>query len=71
MFAATPPLGAVRLLSSGLAISGRACSRGRRSGARKALLIDVREARLRAFVIEDARAALLPEVAEPGVSAKL
>eukprot|EP00969_Alexandrium_andersonii_P098627 4352988-Alexandrium_andersonii.AAC.1 len=44
MFAATPPLGALRVLLSNLAASGRARACGRRPGARKALLIDVRKA---------------------------
>eukprot|EP00969_Alexandrium_andersonii_P152188 6729913-Alexandrium_andersonii.AAC.1 len=71
MFAATPPLEAARLLWSNLATSERACARGRRSGARKALLIDVRKARLRALADEDLYVALPPEVSEPSVRAKL
>ena len=53
MFAATPPLEALRLLLLDLATQrrGRACGRGR--GARKALLIDVRKARLHAYVEDD------------------
>eukprot|EP00969_Alexandrium_andersonii_P282668 12496549-Alexandrium_andersonii.AAC.1 len=43
MLAATPPLEAARLLFPDLARSGRGCARGRCSGARKALLADVRE----------------------------
>eukprot|EP00969_Alexandrium_andersonii_P343490 15182718-Alexandrium_andersonii.AAC.1 len=46
MFAATPPLQALRLLLSDLATRRRGCSDGRRRGARKALLIDVRKAHL-------------------------
>eukprot|EP00969_Alexandrium_andersonii_P006781 295468-Alexandrium_andersonii.AAC.1 len=65
MFATAPPLEAVCVLLSDLATSGRACVRGRRSGARKAFFIDVRKAHLRAFVYEDAYAALPLEVAEP------
>eukprot|EP00969_Alexandrium_andersonii_P002159 94575-Alexandrium_andersonii.AAC.1 len=38
MFAATPPLGAVRFLLSGLATRGRAGCRRRRPGDREALL---------------------------------
>eukprot|EP00969_Alexandrium_andersonii_P018686 816028-Alexandrium_andersonii.AAC.1 len=71
MFAATPPLEAVRMLLSDLGRSGRACVRGRRPGARKALLIAVRKAHLHAFVHEDMYVALPPEVAEAGMCAKL
>eukprot|EP00969_Alexandrium_andersonii_P236341 10433766-Alexandrium_andersonii.AAC.1 len=66
MFAATPPLEGLRILLSDLATSGRARACGRRPGARKALLIDVRKAHLHAFVHEDVYVALPPEVAEPG-----
>eukprot|EP00969_Alexandrium_andersonii_P032391 1414385-Alexandrium_andersonii.AAC.1 len=66
MFAATPPLEVLRILLSDLATSGRARVGGRRPGARKALLIDVRKAHLHAFVHEDVYVALPPEVAEPG-----
>eukprot|EP00969_Alexandrium_andersonii_P181756 8032033-Alexandrium_andersonii.AAC.1 len=61
MFAATPLLEAVRMLLSDLATSGRARLRGRRPGARMALLIDVRKAHLHAFVQEDVCVALPPE----------
>eukprot|EP00969_Alexandrium_andersonii_P035627 1560892-Alexandrium_andersonii.AAC.1 len=71
MFAAPPPLEAVRLLLSGLATRGRAGVRLRRPGARRALLVDVRTARSRAFVGEDMYAALPPEVSQAGVCAKL
>eukprot|EP00969_Alexandrium_andersonii_P353767 15440644-Alexandrium_andersonii.AAC.1 len=53
MFAATAPLEALRLLLSDLATRRRGCADGRRRGARKALLIDVRKADLRAYVDED------------------
>eukprot|EP00969_Alexandrium_andersonii_P245446 10847015-Alexandrium_andersonii.AAC.1 len=61
MFAATPPSGVLRLPLSDLATRrrGRAC--GRRRGARKALLVDVRKARLRAYVGDDVYVALPPE----------
>eukprot|EP00969_Alexandrium_andersonii_P086895 3832741-Alexandrium_andersonii.AAC.1 len=65
MFAATPPLEAVRVLLPDLATSGRARLRGRRPGARKALLIDIRKAHLHAFVHEDVYVALPPDAAEP------
>eukprot|EP00969_Alexandrium_andersonii_P035946 1574373-Alexandrium_andersonii.AAC.1 len=71
MFAATPPLEAVRMLLSDLATSGRARAGGCRPGLRKALLIDVRKAHLHAFVDEDVYVALPPEVAETGKCAKL
>eukprot|EP00969_Alexandrium_andersonii_P102050 4504863-Alexandrium_andersonii.AAC.1 len=61
MFAATPPLEALRLLLSDLAIRRRGCMGGRRRGARKALLIDVRKAHLRAYVEDDVYVALPPE----------
>eukprot|EP00969_Alexandrium_andersonii_P156387 6914111-Alexandrium_andersonii.AAC.1 len=66
MFAATSPLEALRIRMSDLATSGRARARGRRPGTRKALLIDVRKAHLRAFVHEDVYVALPPEATEPG-----
>eukprot|EP00969_Alexandrium_andersonii_P098017 4327074-Alexandrium_andersonii.AAC.1 len=66
MFAATSPLEALRILLSDSATSGRARARGRRPGAREALLVDVRKAHLHAFVNEDVYVALPPEVAEPG-----
>ncbi|MFM7988410.1 MAG: hypothetical protein ACKPKO_54770, partial [Candidatus Fonsibacter sp.] len=50
MFAATPPLEAVRLLLSDLATGQRGGLQGSRRGSRKALLIDVRKARLHAYV---------------------
>eukprot|EP00969_Alexandrium_andersonii_P206783 9135663-Alexandrium_andersonii.AAC.1 len=59
------------MLLPGLATSGHARVRGRRPGARKALLIDARQARLRAFVHEHVYVALPPEVAEPGMRAEL
>eukprot|EP00969_Alexandrium_andersonii_P017728 775808-Alexandrium_andersonii.AAC.1 len=62
---------ALRLLLSGLATCRRGCVSGRRRGARKALLIDVRKAHLRAYVEDDVYVALPPEVAHPGVCAKL
>eukprot|EP00969_Alexandrium_andersonii_P229528 10137242-Alexandrium_andersonii.AAC.1 len=65
MFAATPPLEAVRLLLSDLATRGRAGVRRRRRGSRKALLIDVRKAHLHAFV-EDVYVALPAEAAQAG-----
>ena len=75
MFAATPPLEAVRLLLSDLATRRRGGPQGRdaasRRGARKALLIDVRKAHLHAYVEEDVYAALPPELAQPGKCAKL
>eukprot|EP00969_Alexandrium_andersonii_P094354 4168375-Alexandrium_andersonii.AAC.1 len=48
---------------------GRVC--GRHGGARKALLIDVRKAHLRAHVDEDVYVALPPEVSQPGMCAEL
>eukprot|EP00969_Alexandrium_andersonii_P050461 2215706-Alexandrium_andersonii.AAC.1 len=71
MFAATPPLEALRLLLSDLATRKRARERGRRRGARKALRIDVRKAHLPAYVEKDARIAFPPAVAQPGMRAKL
>eukprot|EP00969_Alexandrium_andersonii_P088626 3909664-Alexandrium_andersonii.AAC.1 len=71
MFAATPPLEALRLLLSDLATRRRGCANGRRRGARKALLIDVRKARLHAYVEDDVYAALPPDVSQPGMCAKL
>eukprot|EP00969_Alexandrium_andersonii_P370345 15477055-Alexandrium_andersonii.AAC.1 len=44
MFAARPPLEALRLLLSDLATRRRGRERGRRRGACEALLIDVRKA---------------------------
>ena len=70
MFAATPPLEAVRLLLSDLATRRRGCDR-KRPGQRKALFIDVSKAHLHAFVKRDIYVALPPEVAEPGMCAKL
>ena len=49
MFAATPPLEAVRLLLSDLATRRRAGER-RRRGQRRALFIDVRKAHTHVFV---------------------
>eukprot|EP00969_Alexandrium_andersonii_P361378 15457415-Alexandrium_andersonii.AAC.1 len=47
--------------------AGRAgCARGRSRGARKALLIDVREVRLQAYAEDDIYVVLPPEVSEPG-----
>eukprot|EP00969_Alexandrium_andersonii_P006992 305217-Alexandrium_andersonii.AAC.1 len=66
MFAATPPTEAVRLLLSDLATRRRGLVCGGRRGARKALLIDVRKAHLRAYVEDDVYVALPPEVAQPG-----
>eukprot|EP00969_Alexandrium_andersonii_P079340 3499087-Alexandrium_andersonii.AAC.1 len=65
MLAATPPLEGLRILLSDFATGGRACVRGRRSGAREALVVDFGKAHLRAFVNEDVYGALPPEVAEP------
>eukprot|EP00969_Alexandrium_andersonii_P284188 12564247-Alexandrium_andersonii.AAC.1 len=65
MFAATPPSEALRLLLSDLATWRRGCADGRGRVARKALLIDVRKARLRAYVEDDVYAAPPPEVAQP------
>eukprot|EP00969_Alexandrium_andersonii_P179545 7936956-Alexandrium_andersonii.AAC.1 len=59
------------MLLSDLATNGRARVHGRRPGARTALLTDVRKAHLHAFVHEDVYVALPPEVAEPGMRAKL
>ena len=70
MFAATPPLEAVRLLLSDLATRRRSGDR-RKAGQRKALVIDVSKAHLHAFVKRDVYVALPPEVAEPGMCAKL
>ena len=57
MFAATPPLEALRLLLSDLATRRRGGPQGRdaasRRGARKALFIDVRKAHMHAYVEED------------------
>eukprot|EP00969_Alexandrium_andersonii_P228047 10071707-Alexandrium_andersonii.AAC.1 len=66
MFAATPPLEALRLLLSDLAPRRWGCVSGRRRGARKALLIGVRKAHLRAYMEEDVYVALPPEVAQLG-----
>eukprot|EP00969_Alexandrium_andersonii_P006406 277997-Alexandrium_andersonii.AAC.1 len=52
---------ALRLLLSGLVTRQRGRVSGRHRGARKAFLIDVRKAHLRAFVDEDVYAALPPE----------
>ena len=86
MFAATPPLEAVRLLLSDLATRRRAhaghsgnvhehigmsAGERRRTGQRKALFIDVRKAHLHAFANRDIYVVLPPEVAEPGKCAKL
>eukprot|EP00969_Alexandrium_andersonii_P354602 15442530-Alexandrium_andersonii.AAC.1 len=71
MFAATPPLEALRLLLSDLATRRRGCADGGRRGPRKALLIDVRKAHLHAYVEEDMYVALPPEVAQPGLCVKL
>eukprot|EP00969_Alexandrium_andersonii_P178940 7910903-Alexandrium_andersonii.AAC.1 len=53
MFAATPPLEALRRLLSDLATRRRGCAGGRRRGPRKAFLIDAREAQLHAYVEDD------------------
>eukprot|EP00969_Alexandrium_andersonii_P272045 12023518-Alexandrium_andersonii.AAC.1 len=71
MLAATPHLEALRLLLSDLASRRRGRVDGRRRGAQKALLIDVREAHLRAYAHEDVYVALPPEVSQPGMCAKL
>eukprot|EP00969_Alexandrium_andersonii_P370975 15478485-Alexandrium_andersonii.AAC.1 len=71
MFAATPPLEALRLLLSDKATRRRGRADGRRRGARKALLIDVRKAHLHACVDEDVYVALPPEATQPGMCAKL
>ena len=68
MFAATPPLEAVRLLLSDLATRGRS---GRGKGARKALFIDVRKAHLHAFTAREIYVDLPPEEAEAGMCARL
>ena len=65
-----PPLEAVRLLLSELATRRRDGDR-RKPGQRKALFIDVSKAHLHAFVKRDIYVALPPEVAEPGMCAKL
>ena len=71
VFAATPPLEAVRLLLS----ERRGGHQGRdvasHRGAREALLIGARKAHLHAYVEEDVYAALPPELAQPGQCAKL
>ena len=75
MCAATPPLEAARLLLPELATRRRAapgepgCRRKRVQG--KAMVIDVRKAHLHACVNRDIYVALPPEVAEPGMCAKL
>ena len=56
---------------SDLATRRRGREYGRRRGARKALLIDVRKAHLHAYVDEDVYVALPPEVSQPGMCAKL
>eukprot|EP00969_Alexandrium_andersonii_P023324 1019207-Alexandrium_andersonii.AAC.1 len=61
MFAATPPLEALRLLLSDSATRSQGRVRGRRRGARKALLIGVRKAYLHAYVEGDVYVALPPE----------
>eukprot|EP00969_Alexandrium_andersonii_P018824 821654-Alexandrium_andersonii.AAC.1 len=71
MFAATPPLEALRPLLPHLATCRRARERGRRRGACKALLIAARKAHLHAYVEEDVYVSLPPEVAQPGMCAKL
>eukprot|EP00969_Alexandrium_andersonii_P201808 8916630-Alexandrium_andersonii.AAC.1 len=58
MFAAPPRLEALRLLLSDLAAWRWGRVDGRRSGARKAFLIDVRKAHLRAYVDGDVCVAL-------------
>ena len=68
MCAVAPPLEAVRRLLSDFATRGRP---GRGKGARKALFIDVRKAHLHAFTARDIYVALPPEVAEPGMCARL
>ena len=71
MFAATPPpLEAARILLSDLATRRRSGDY-RKAGQRKALVIGVRKAHLHAFVKRDVYVALPPEVAEPGMCAKL
>ena len=70
MFAATPPLEAVRVLLSDLATRRRSGGY-RKAGQRKALVIDVSKAHLHAFVKRDVYVALPPEIAEPGMCAKL
>eukprot|EP00969_Alexandrium_andersonii_P030236 1319026-Alexandrium_andersonii.AAC.1 len=65
------PLEALRLLMSDLATRRRGRADGRRRGARKVLLVDVRKARLHAYVDEDVYVALPPEVSQPGMRAKL
>eukprot|EP00969_Alexandrium_andersonii_P350551 15433471-Alexandrium_andersonii.AAC.1 len=60
MFAATPPLEALRLRLSDLVTQRRGRVDGRRCGARNALLIDACKAHLRAYVDEDVYVALPP-----------
>ena len=68
MFAATPPLEAVRLLLSEMATRQRAqpgkpgCgpAAGKRRGQRKAMVINVSKAHLHAFVNRDIYVALPP-----------
>ena len=57
------------MLLSDLATRRRAG--GRKKGQRKALFIDVRKAHLHAFANRELYVALPPEVAEPGMCAKL
>eukprot|EP00969_Alexandrium_andersonii_P131179 5801125-Alexandrium_andersonii.AAC.1 len=71
MFAATPPLEALRLLLYDLATRRRGRVDGRRRGARKALPIHVRKAHLHAYVDEDVYVALPPGAPQPGMRAKL
>ena len=65
-----PPLEAVRFLLSDLATRKRAGDY-KKAGPRKALLIDVSKAHLHAFVKRDVYVALPPEIAKPGMCAKL
>eukprot|EP00969_Alexandrium_andersonii_P089832 3966730-Alexandrium_andersonii.AAC.1 len=61
MFAATPPLQALRLLLSDLATRRRGGAGGRRRGTRTALLMDARKAHLHAHMEDDVYVALPPE----------
>ena len=69
MFAATPPLEAIRLLLSDLAVRRRGQEKQR--GRRKLLVIDVRKAHLHAFVDREVYVDLPPEVAKKGYCARL
>ena len=69
MFAATPPLEALRFLMSDLATRRR--NGTRQKGQRKAMFIDVRKAHLHAYVDREIFVDLPPEAAQEGKCAKL